>query len=139
MLGKIMFQELMDSTHEKISVLLNRIRLKRLMRTPLLLLDLIKHYFHTRGLKNPQAKDAAIFLATEVGELLDALMRQELGWVRNNTKDTDPASELADCLMMTMICADALGVDVFETLETKLEAKLAEIYDQRRNDELDTP
>lgn len=139
MLGKVMFEELMNSTHEKIFVLLSRIRLNRLMRTPLLLSDLIKHYFHTRGMKNPQAKDAAIFLCTEVGELLDALMRQEMGWVRNNIKESDPASELADCLMMTMVCADALGVDIFETLETKLEAKLTEIYEQRRNDELDTP
>ena len=64
-----------------------------------------------RAVKIPQPKDAAIFLSTEVAEVLDALMRIEPGWVRTNDKEVDPGDELADVLMLTLTTARALGVD----------------------------
>lgn len=87
------------------------------------LIERIEKYYRDRNLKWPDKKDAAIWLSTEVGELLDSLMRLELGWVRNTVKASDPAEELADCLMMVMVCSKSLGIDVVEVLLEKMERK----------------
>lgn len=90
------------------------------------LIEQIEAYYRARGLKWPDKKDAAIWLTTEVGELLDSLMRQESGWVRNTQKELDPSLELADCLLMVMVCAKAMNVDVVEVLLEKMEKKIRE-------------
>lgn len=85
---------------------------------------LIKHYYEQRQFKWPDAKDGGLFLATEVGEYLDALLRQEPDWTRNQEKLVDPAEELADCLMMVLVCAASLNITVDDVLIIKMDRKL---------------
>lgn len=90
------------------------------------LMEYIVDYYEARNLKWPDAKESALWITTEVGELIDSLLRKEQGWVRNNAKSSDPAEELADTLMMVMVCARSLGVDVVEVLLAKMERKISE-------------
>ena len=86
----------------------------------------IDEYFEHRKMRKPNSKDAALFLASEVGEFIDALMRDENGWVRNNQKDCDVAFELADCLFMVLVCARALGIDPVTVLLQKMQKKMVD-------------
>ncbi len=88
-------------------------------------LQLIKRYFESKGITLATKKDAYVFLVTEVGELGDAIMRQENGWVRNDpTKEVDIADEAADVFMMLWALADSYHVDLDQALKNKLERKL---------------
>lgn len=89
------------------------------------LMEYITDYYEAKGLRWPDAKESAMRLTTEVGKLIDALLRKEQGWMHNQ-KSSDPAEELADVLMMTMVCARSLGVDVVEVLLAKMERKVRE-------------
>lgn len=67
-------------------------------------LKIAEEYYEFRGYKTPNATQAVKFLATEVGELIDAHTRLEDGWVRNNTKsDNELIYELGDCFMMWLM------------------------------------
>lgn len=67
-------------------------------------------HFRETGKAWPTTKDAAIFLATEVAEVLDAIMREESGWSRNNEKETSLEKELQDVLMMLLVTAGSAGI-----------------------------
>lgn len=92
----------------------------------------ILQYYEMRGLKMPDLKDATLWLATEVGELLDAIMRLESGWVRNNphslerthvAKLTAVEDELGDCLMMLTVAALLIDADLINILLRKMNKK----------------
>ena len=75
----------------------------------------------SRGYRLPDTKDAAIFLATETAEVLDAVMRMEPGWVRTNKKEVDIGEELADVITMAILTAHSAGVkNLFEVIVKKL-------------------
>ena len=81
-------------------------------------------YYDLRGYVTPSLKDAAIWLATEVGELLDAIMRTEKDWVRNNPdKPSKVEEELADVMMMLLVAAGAADVDPMDALLRKMNRK----------------
>lgn len=84
----------------------------------------IRQYYLCRGLKWPDKKDSILWLFTELGELVDAVLRLESGWVRNNNKDTDVASELGDCLFMLLVTSQCLGIDPIEAMLNKMEKKM---------------
>jgi len=69
------------------------------------LVDLIKDYYETRGLKWPTAQQAVFWIITEVAEACEQLLGMEGGWVRNNPDDHDESSdvrfaeELGDVIM----------------------------------------
>ncbi len=86
--------------------------------------DLILKVWQEREFKMPSTKDAAIYLATEAAEVLDAVMRMESGWVRTNKKETDIGEELADVVTMAILTAHLAGVDnFFETIVSKITKK----------------
>ena len=119
------------------------------------MIDEIKSYYHKRGLKEPTALEALMWMISEVGELVeayivetgDAKYRHTLknfiaicrdiekrvaerpGWVRNNQpKNTyDLTGECADVLMMLSVFADKAGLPEPEVcLREKMERKLKE-------------
>ncbi len=50
----------------------------------------------------PTDEDARFFVSTEVNEILEAYLRNERHYARNNTKLLNPVDELADLLMMAL-------------------------------------
>jgi NTP pyrophosphatase (non-canonical NTP hydrolase) len=88
--------------------------------------SMIHSYFRHRKLKTPDALAAILFAQSEMGEVFDAVMRSGMlgeGWVRNHERETDIGEELADTLMMLHLAADALCVDLHQTLEEKFRSK----------------
>lgn len=97
----------------------------------------ILEYYELRGLRMPNLKDSGIWLSTEVGELLDAIMRLECGWVRNDPAKNTPAllekdntaklraveEEMGDCLMMLLVTAHLIDVDIMNVLLRKMNRK----------------
>lgn len=84
----------------------------------------VNAYYAYRGLTDPTLAEAAKFLATEVGELVNASTRLEEKWVRNNPVDAGEARvqfeyELGDVYMMTLKVVEKSGFDpdVFEYRE----------------------
>lgn len=74
-------------------------------------------------------RDAADFLVTEVGEVIEAVLRQEPGYVRNNDREVDLGSELADVVIMAYRTARIAGVDLTEAIEAKLDKMDAQRLD----------
>lgn len=72
--------------------------------------------------KRPTLEHALMFLATEVGEALDAYLRTPAGaeYVRNNEHRMNLAEELGDVVFMACVCANILGVDLDEQVRKKL-------------------
>ena len=54
----------------------------------------------------PPPDVALAFAVTEAGEAVDAWLRTEPRWARNNDKAHDEADEWADCLMMLVTAAE---------------------------------
>lgn len=76
----------------------------------------------TRGqFAMPDLRDAIDFLVTEVGELVEARLRQNTAYVRNNDRQSDLAAELADVVFMAHITAQVAGVDIVAAVEDKLD------------------
>jgi len=76
------------------------------------LIDLYRGYFEYRGMKWPDVRDAVDFAVTEIGETVDALKRQQEGWVRHNERDRDLGMEITQAIMMLMIALDGAEVDL---------------------------
>lgn len=62
-----------------------------------------------RAWPTPPVEDALRFAVTEAAEVIDAELRINPTYARNNDKDLDPLDEVADCLMM-LITADANNI-----------------------------
>ena len=84
----------------------------------------IKKYYEYRGMKLPNSKEALDFAVTEIGEAMDAWIREnQEGWSRNNPdKKSNLAFELADTYQMLEI---ASILHNGATLEENLRAKWA--------------
>jgi hypothetical protein len=94
-------------------------------------LELVKHYFEQRQLKQPNFTDAMKFVITEIAEVTELdLARPDNGWVRNHDKEAySPermAEELGDAIMMLLVAGWAEGVDPLKALEDKIQVKLLE-------------
>jgi hypothetical protein len=86
----------------------------------------IKKYYEFRGMKMPNSKEALDFAITEIGEAMDAWIRENSGdWVRNNPdKDANFAFELADTYQMLQIASILHnGATLEENLRAKWESK----------------
>ena len=69
---------------------------------------------------------SVLFLASEVGELADALMRQHI-YHRNNDRNVSVAEELGDVALMAYVSGILAGVDVDAQVRHKLEKLLGRI------------
>ena len=77
------------------------------------LIELYRGYFEFKGMKWPDdPRDAVDFAVTEVGEVVDALKRQQEGWVRHNDRDRDLGMEISQAIMMLAIAAYQAGVEI---------------------------
>lgn len=77
------------------------------------LIELYRGYFEFRGMKWPDdPRDAVDFAVTEIGEVVDALKRQQDGWVRHNDRDRDLGMEITQAIMMLAIAAEQAGIDL---------------------------
>ena len=92
--------------------------------TPTNLVDLVQQYYDFRGLTQPDANQAFLFLVSEVGELADALVASQGQWVRNNPeRERHIPSEIGDVLMMLTVFAATQGIDPLEALKEKMRRK----------------
>ncbi len=88
------------------------------------LIDTVKRYYEFRGLTQPDAAQAFLFLVSEVGELADAFVEQQAQWVRNNPdRERDVQAEIGDVLMMLTVFAATQGIDPFEAMKNKMRKK----------------
>ena len=77
------------------------------------LIELYRGYFEFKGMKWPDdPRDALDFVVTEVGEIFDALKRQQSEWVRHNKKEGDLGMEISQAIMMLVIAAEQAEIDV---------------------------
>ena len=87
----------------------------------------IQRYFEFRKLMEPDLLASVAFLQTEVGELIDALIRRGdygSGWVRNNPdKQYSVEDEMADVYMMLWRAAMAEDIDLDQALINKMARK----------------
>ena len=93
------------------------------------LIEKIDSYYEKRQLVVPNTKDSLLWLTSELGELVDAVQRNDEAnnWVRNNPgKKADLEGEVADVLLMLMVTAKTLSIDPFESLLDKMHRKLKE-------------
>lgn len=67
--------------------------------------------------------DAILFLASEVGEVCDARLRNNKSYLRNNTRDVDIGGELADVVFMAFRVADTLSLNLDYIIQEKFGAK----------------
>ncbi|MEI2422738.1 hypothetical protein V6O07_20840, partial [Arthrospira platensis SPKY2] len=85
-------------------------------------------------MKEPNAKEALDFAITEIGESMDAYIREnQEGWTRNNPdKKSNFALELADVYqMITLSAANYCGKSLDELLIEKWQSKGFDINAQQ--------
>lgn len=88
------------------------------------LLDIVKQYYHFRGLTAPDTNQSFLFLVSEMGELSDALVADQAEWVRNNPdRERDVEAEIGDVLMMLTVFADSQGINPIDAMLKKMESK----------------
>lgn len=88
------------------------------------LVQLVQKYYQFRGLAQPDANQAFLFLTSEIGELADALVAGQGDWVRNNPgRERNIPAEIGDVLMMLTVFAATQGVDPVEALKEKMRSK----------------
>lgn len=71
----------------------------------------------------PDVDDAILFLASEVGEVCDARLRNKKLYIRNNEREVDIGNELADVVFMAFRVADALNLDLDHIIKEQFDAK----------------
>ncbi len=88
------------------------------------LIDTVNRYYNFRGLTQPDAAQAFLFLVSEMGELADAFVQEQAEWVRNNPdRERDIEAEIGDVLMMLTVFASTQGFDPFEAMLKKMGSK----------------
>ena len=88
------------------------------------LVEIVKQYYQFRGLTEPDANQAFLFLVSEIGELSDALVSGKAEWVRNNPgRERNIEAEIGDTLMMLTVFAATQGFDPLEALLKKMRSK----------------
>jgi len=84
----------------------------------------VRTYYEKRGLKFPDANSALLFLVSEVGELADAVVSHEPGWIRNNPeKEINLEDEIGDVLMMLTAFAICHDIDPYQAMLKKFNKK----------------
>jgi NTP pyrophosphatase (non-canonical NTP hydrolase) len=84
---------------------------------------IVQDYYQYRGLNQPDATQALMFLVSEVGELADAHVSSQAAWVRNNERRREVVDEIGDILMMLTVYATECGVDPVEAMLNKFRRK----------------
>jgi NTP pyrophosphatase (non-canonical NTP hydrolase) len=88
------------------------------------LVEIVKQYYAFRGLTQPDANQAFLFLVSEIGELSDALVAEQGAWVRNNPgRERHIPWEIGDVLMMLTVFAATQGIDPLEAMLAKMKSK----------------
>jgi len=88
------------------------------------LVQIVQDYYAFRGLTQPDAGQAFLFLTSEVGELADAFVHTQAKWVRNNPdRERDVESEVGDILMMLTVFAATQGIDPRDAMLKKMHRK----------------
>lgn len=90
------------------------------------MIHVILDYFRYRKLKVPGFLPAIMFAYSEMGEIADAIMRGTWfgdGWIRNNEREVDIGSELADAYMQLELAAHALDLNLQQLLLDKMRSK----------------
>lgn len=85
----------------------------------------IKDYFDFRGQVWPDGENAMKFAITELGEVVDAELRNEEKWVRNNPdKVPSVENEFGDLYQMLQIaCFEKTGLTLEECMTKKWATK----------------
>ena len=88
------------------------------------IVDIVMKYYDFRGLTQPDANQAFLFLVSEIGELSDALVANQAAWVRNSPdRDRHIPAEIGDVLMMLTVFAATQGIDPIEAMLEKMKSK----------------
>ena len=85
--------------------------------------EIVETYYRHRGLTQPDATQALLFLVSEVGELADAHVESQAEWVRNNERERGVEDEIGDVLMMLTVFAATQGVDPVDAMLNKFRRK----------------
>jgi NTP pyrophosphatase (non-canonical NTP hydrolase) len=86
--------------------------------------EIVKAYYQYRGLTQPNANQAYLFLVSEIGELADALVANQADWVRNNPeRERKIEPEIGDVLMMLTVFAMEMGIDPQDAMLAKMASK----------------
>ena len=92
-------------------------------KTEVGLRDIVETYYRQRGLTQPDATQALLFLVSEIGELADAHVESQAEWVRNNERERGVEDEIGDVLMMLTVFAATQGVDPLDAMLAKFRRK----------------
>jgi NTP pyrophosphatase (non-canonical NTP hydrolase) len=87
------------------------------------IVEIVEAYYQYRGLENPDASQALMFLVSEIGELADAHVANQAKWVRNNDRERNVDEEIGDVLMMLTVYASTRGIDPIAAMLKKFERK----------------
>ena len=68
----------------------------------------------------PNRNEAVMFIVTEVGELFDAILREDDRWVRNSQREQKFEKELADVVFMCLLAAIASKIDIDKVVREQL-------------------
>lgn len=86
--------------------------------------EVVQKYYDYRGLTQPDANQAFLFLVSEIGELSDAFVEGQAQWVRNNPdRPRDIQAEIGDVLMMLTVFAQTQGIDPLDAMLAKMRNK----------------
>lgn len=84
----------------------------------------LDEYYRFRNMRMPGTVDAMLFLASETGELADAIVSGRDVWVRNNPdKVKDIPGEVGDVLQMLTVTANTFGIDPIAAMFNKWKSK----------------
>jgi len=88
------------------------------------IIEAVRWYFDQRGLLHAaDPVDALLFLASELGELSDAVVHGRGEWVRNHEREREVGPELADVLMMLCVTAERLDAEPLDEMFKKFAKK----------------
>ena len=86
--------------------------------------EALDEYYAYRQMRMPGTVDAMLFLASETGELADAIVSGRGDWVRNNPdKVKDIPGEVGDVLQMLAVTANTFGIDPIAAMFNKWQSK----------------
>ena len=88
------------------------------------IIEVIREYMAFRKQTWPTGQEALLFTVTEIGEAVDAMLRQDSKWVRNNQKESNIGDEIGDVAQMLEIASYELtGKSATENMLEKMKKK----------------
>ena len=95
------------------------------------IVEILEKYYNTRKLTKPDARQALLFLVSEVGELCDAVVSGSGDWVRNNpNKVKSIEDEIGDVLMMLSVFSIAYNG---KSPEIHMENKMKKYFQEKNS------